>query len=230
MSERQLVQHRHAQRLQLPLEDVLERSGAGRLGPGFPPVAVEHLGDDDADHALELAGGPELGEQVVELVRRQVHVLEEQDAAVQLHLPWRREPVLERVQVAADEGRRDPAGRDGAHVRVVGVTGDRAVRVALERLHGREEREVRPLLDAHGAEARAVERGQTRLLPDRHVHVRDVGEPHERLRILRDRAEIDVGQDLCGADAAPQALHGVDIGVGEIAVMSAPRRSGVPAT
>ena len=111
--------------------------------------------------------------------------------------------------------RGDPAGRDRAHVRVVGVARDRAVGVALERLHGREEREVRPLRDAHGAEARAVERGETRLLPDRHVQVRDVGEPHERLRVRRDRAEIDVGQDLCGADAAPQALHDVDLGVGE---------------
>src|SRR5438128_2399297 len=56
MAERQLVEHGHAERLEVMLEHVFERARAGPVGglALVAPVTVLHLADDDADRLLEL--------------------------------------------------------------------------------------------------------------------------------------------------------------------------------
>src|SRR5438270_2998244 len=89
VAERQLVQERDAERLEVLLEDVLERPRAGPVGrlALVAPVAVLHLAEDDADRLLQLARGRELGQEPVHVVRRRLHVLEEEDRAGQADLP-----------------------------------------------------------------------------------------------------------------------------------------------
>src|SRR5438094_4421007 len=57
VAQRQLVEHRHAERLQMLLEDVLERARAGPVGclPQVAPVGVLHLAHDHSFDLLQLA-------------------------------------------------------------------------------------------------------------------------------------------------------------------------------
>src|SRR5205823_13861066 len=89
VAQRQLVEHRHAERLQMLLEDVLERARAGPVGclPQVAPVGVLHLAHDHSFDLLQLARGCQLCEKAVEVVRGQLDVLEEEDRAVKLDLP-----------------------------------------------------------------------------------------------------------------------------------------------
>jgi hypothetical protein len=54
-------------------------------------LALVHLADHHADDAVELPGVSQLREDPVDAPRRAVDVLEEEDAAVEVDLPRRRE-------------------------------------------------------------------------------------------------------------------------------------------
>src|SRR6185312_9008441 len=91
VAEGQAVENRHAERLQVLLEDVLEgaRPGPVRSLALVAPVAVLHLADDDACDPAELPGVTELREHPVDVVGRGLVVLEEEDRPVDVELPGR---------------------------------------------------------------------------------------------------------------------------------------------
>jgi hypothetical protein len=62
---------------------------------------------------------------------------------------------------------------------------------------------------------RPVEGRQPGPLAQRHVQRGDVGVAEERLGVLGDQVEVQVGQELHGAEPAGEALDDVDLGVGE---------------
>ena len=96
------------------------------------PVALLHLSDYDAGDRVQFAGVEELDEEAVEVPGRQVDVLEEENAAVELDLPGRAHRLHEQPQAAADERRGRLPSADRPHVRIVGVARDLAGRGAAE--------------------------------------------------------------------------------------------------
>src|SRR5712691_279624 len=216
VAEREVVQDRNAERLEMKFEHVLHRAAAEPRF-GLPVLlALVHLADHDACDALELSGVPELRQHSVDVPGRAVHVLEEEDRAVELDLPWSRERLAQEPEAAPDERRGCLAAADRADVRIV-----RARRYLAERLrtgHGPQEALLRPvaaLRTAHPGEAGPVERDEAGALADCYVKSRDVGVADERLRVLGDRVVVEVGDDLRGSVAAAQELDDVDLRVSE---------------
>src|SRR5215470_1338383 len=103
----------------------------------------------------------------VEVVRRRVRVLEEEDDAVEVDLPRRAHGLHEEPQAAADERRRHPSAVDGPEPWIVGVarhlTGPTRPQDVEETLLREGRRVVRP--DAH--QAVPVDGRDTGTLPDR---------------------------------------------------------------
>src|SRR4051812_42843522 len=215
MPEGQLVENGDLERPQAALQDVLDRAGTRGVGAGSPPVALEQFADHHAADLVELARVRELMELHLHDVRKLVHLFEEQDRAVEDGIPGRTDQVDEREQVAADDGRGDAAACDRADVRIVGVAGDVARAARGEGCDRRVPGERRALRYPHRAEARAVEGGETGLLAKGDVQVRDVGEAHQRLGIVRDQIVVEEGKDLDRARTAPENLDHVDLRVGE---------------
>ena len=215
MAERQLVEHGHAERLQVLLEDVLERARAGPVGglALVTPVAVLHLADEDADRLLQLARGSELRQEPVHVVRRRLDVLEEEERAGEVDLPRSPHRLHEEPQAAADEWRAHLAAPDRPHVRVVGVARDLAEPAAAQHAQQAIAREIGRLGRPHADEAVAVERREPRPLTDRDVERGDVRVPDERLRVRGDRVKVEVWDRLGGAVAALEALDDVDLRV-----------------
>src|SRR5207253_11245534 len=121
VAERQLVEHGHSERLEALLEDVLERLRGAPVGGRARQVAVValvHLADDDARDPVELAGVAKLCQLAVDVVRRRVRVLEEEDRAVGLELPRRREGLEQEPETASHERGGDAPRGDRADVRV----------------------------------------------------------------------------------------------------------------
>src|SRR5580765_2115465 len=123
VAERKLVEHGNAERLEVLLEHVFERTRARPVGSLalVAPVAVLHLSDDHAGDALKLAGGGELRQKTVDVVRRRFHVLEEQDRVVGLEFPRRAHGLHEEPETAADERRRHLPAVQRADIGVVGI-------------------------------------------------------------------------------------------------------------
>src|SRR4051794_21614819 len=217
VAERKLVEHGNAQRLEVLLEHVFERARACPVGsfPLVAPVAVLHLSDDHSGDSLELAGGGELRQEAVDVVRRRLHVLEEQDRVVGLELPRRAHRLHQEPQAAADERCRDLPAVQRADIRVVGIPRDLARAVARQHVDESFAREARPVFVADSDEAVAVQRGEASRLADRNVQGGDVGIPDERLGVRADDIEVEVRNRLGRAEAALQALHDIDLGVRE---------------
>src|SRR6476646_5260994 len=134
--ERKLVEHGKTERLEVLLEHVFERTRARPVGSLalVAPVAVLHLSDDHAGDALELAGGGELRQEAVDVVRRRFHVLEEQDRVVGLELPRRAHGLHEETEAAADERCRHLPAVQRADIGVVGIPRDLARAAACQPL------------------------------------------------------------------------------------------------
>ena len=132
MAEREAVEHRDAERLEALLENVLERARASPVGDRaqIAPVALLHLPYDDARDTVELAGLRELQEVPVDVVRRAVRVLEEEDRAVELDLPLRPHRLHEQPEAASDERCSRLAASDRPQPRIVGTRRDRAFAAA----------------------------------------------------------------------------------------------------
>src|SRR3954466_2790105 len=147
VAERKLVEHGNAQRLEVLLEHVFERARACPVGsfPLVAPVAVLHLSDDHSGDSPEPAGGGELRQEAVDVVRRRLHVLEEQDRVVGLELPRRAHRLHQEPEAPADERRVHAAAAERANVRVVGIARDFACPVAGEHLQQPFARELRRL-------------------------------------------------------------------------------------
>ena len=157
----------------------------------------------------------ELDESPVDVPGRRVHVLEEEDRAVEVDLPGRSHGLHEEPEAAACKRRRGLAANDGAHVGVVRVARDLARAAAPQNLEEARSGERRRLLVAHACDTGAVERGETRALPDRDVEGGDVGIADERLRVRGDDVEVEEGNRLRRPVAALHAVDDVDLGVGE---------------
>src|SRR6476619_5101701 len=215
--ERKLVEHGNTERLEVLLEHVFERTRARPVGSLalIAPVAVLHLSDDHAGDALELAGGGELSQKTVDVVRRRFHVLEEQDRVVGLEFPRRAHGLHEEPEAAAEERCRHFSAVQCADVRVVGVPRDLARAAACQHLDEPIAGERRPILVADSDEAVPVQRGEPGRLADCDVQGSDVGIPDEGLGVRADDIEVEVRNRLGRAEAALQALHDVDLGVRE---------------
>src|ERR1700694_4624252 len=100
MSDRQPIKRGDAQRHDQLVEDVLQAEGAREAGLVVVGLAVLALADDDPCRLLQLAGEPEVVEQVVEGVWLSVHVLEHQDLATRIYLPRRAEGGADKSQAA----------------------------------------------------------------------------------------------------------------------------------
>jgi hypothetical protein len=174
--------------------------------------------DDDARDRVELAGVRELKEVPVDRVRRAADVLEEQDRALQLELPRRRQRLHEELEAAADERRRHLAAANDAEPGIVGVRRHLPGTATAEHLQQPVLREVADVRAADAREAVAVDRRQPRALANRDVQRGDVGEPDERLRVLGDRLEVEVWDRLSRAEPALEHLHDVDLGIREVRI------------
>src|SRR6476646_6027261 len=124
--EREFVEDRHAERLQVLLEHVLERSRARPLRrfAHVSVVAVLHLADHNTGRLLELAGVLELIEEAVEEIRRELHVLEEEDRALELDLPGRAHRLNQEPEAASDERSGHLPRADRAYIGIVGIAWD----------------------------------------------------------------------------------------------------------
>jgi len=145
-----------------------------------------------------------------------VHVFEEEDAAVEVELPRRRQRFAKQPEAAADERRGCAATADRADVRIVRPCGDLAQRLRI----GKRSQEplLRPVASlgaAHAGEARTVEADEPGPLANRDVQDGDVGVADQRLRVRGDDVEVEVRDDLRRAIATAQHLDHVDLGVGE---------------
>ena len=80
---------------------------------------------------------------------------------------------------------------------------------------------------AHGHQVGAVEGGQPGPLAQGDVQGGDVGVATERLGVVGDQREVEVGDQLHRPEPAGQALHHVDLGVGEHRLQVAGPRLGV---
>src|SRR2546423_10254987 len=126
--ERELVEHGYAERLEVLFEDVLERAGAGPVRglPLVAPVAVLHLPHDHAGRLLQLSGVRELGQEAVDVVRGRLHVLEEQDRALDVDLPRSPHRLHQQPEAASDERRGHLAAVERPDVRIVRIARDLA--------------------------------------------------------------------------------------------------------
>ena len=118
------------------------------------------------DDLLELPRVPELGQHAVDVPRRRMDVLEEENATVQVELPRGRERLAEQPQAATDEGRGCTARAECADVRVLRAAGDLAE--GLGRRERAQQAFLRPLAlrIAHSGQPRPVERHEPGALPD----------------------------------------------------------------
>ena len=215
VADGQLVQHRDPERLQVLLQDLLQRLGPGPLGALLAPVAPGHVADGHPGDPGQLAGLLQLGEHPVDVPGRRVDLLEEQDRPLQLELPWRAHGLEQQPQVAAGQGPGGPAAADRPEEGVVGVGRHRAGAVAPQRGQQPVAGEVAGLGPAHGHQVGAVEGGQPGQLAQGDVQGGDVGVAQEGLGVLGDQLEVEVGDQLHRPEPAGQALDHVDLGVGE---------------
>ena len=157
----------------------------------------------------------ELDEVAVEVVRRRMCVLEEEDGSLELDLPRRAHRLHEEPEAAADDRRGDPPAADRPHPRVVGVVRHLARSAGPEDIEKPVRRERRRLDGADAHQAVPVDRRDSRPLADRHVQRGEIRVADERLRVLGDEVEVHVRDGLRRAEAALERLHDVHLGVGE---------------
>ena len=215
----ELVQHRHAERLEALLEHVLDRLRPRPLGPLLAPVAVapcRRLRRRRRRRACPPASSCTRNPSTYQAGR--VDVLEEEDAAVEVDLPRRAHRLHEQPEAAADERRRDAAPRRSpARTGRPGLAAPRrsSSPARTSRRRALAERRRRPCR-RRPCKPVAVERREARPLAQRDVCSAVMSrEADERLRVRGDEVEVEVGDELGRAVAALHALDDVDLGVGE---------------
>src|SRR5437870_5746840 len=168
VTERQLVEHGHAERLQVLLQHVLERARARPVGrlPQVAPLAVLHLADDDPGDSLQLFGGCELGQETIQMVRRQLDVLEEEDRALRLELPRRPHRLHQEPQATPHERRGHLAAANRTDVGIVRIPRNLAGAPCGEDLQQPLARERRGLPVPDPRQAVGVEGGEAGALAD----------------------------------------------------------------
>ena len=158
---------------------------------------------------------------------RHVHVLEEEDRAVEIDLPGRSR-VSRRSQRQPPTSGGVACGRASrADVQVVGPRGTSPSASVAQRPQETLACPV-PLLRRRPRH-RAVERDETRALADRDVQRRDVGIADERLRVRGDHVEVEEGTPAPPVAAAQHWTTSTS-GSAKRAVRSSARCSGGPAT
>ena len=157
----------------------------------------------------------ELDELPVQVVRRRVRVLEEEDGAVELDLPRRAHGLHQQPEAASDEGRGHATAVQRSHPRVVGIVRHVADTAGVEHVEEplRGERRRVGRADAH--QAVAVDGRDPRALPERDVQGRQVRVADERLRIVRDQVEVEERDRLGRSETALERLDDVDVGIAE---------------
>src|SRR6266511_5189949 len=179
------------------------------------PFASCELSDDDASHSFQLPDLLEVEELAVELDRCAVRVLEEEDRAVQVHLPGRADRVDEAPEIAPDQAATRPAADDGKRGEALPILRYGPGPVALKDFQqaiGSERGNVG--LSEH-RQTRAVEGRKLGKTKQRGLKRRDVRGADECLRTPRDCLEVEQRNDLRRAVAATHALDRVDVRVGE---------------
>ena len=86
-----------------------------QLGRRTGRSAIEHLAEDDAAHALHLAGLAQLPEHAVDLIGLGADIFKEEQLAFGLRLVGGAQQSHENAQAAAIECAASPAGVQGAH-------------------------------------------------------------------------------------------------------------------
>src|SRR5919201_201271 len=87
VAERQIEEHRDAQWFEVLLQHVFERLATQPRVALLRRIRLRELADRDARDTLELPGVAQLREHAVEVPRRAVDVLEEEDGVVEVDLP-----------------------------------------------------------------------------------------------------------------------------------------------
>ena len=171
-----------------------------RLAP--PGELPEH----DCAHAPQGAGLGELDEHPVDGVAALPGVLQQQDAARRARREGRADERLKRLQVPADERRRDGARAPGGGVEgpepereAGGAPGDHPSKLG--------EGGLRQSPAAEAGQGRGVQGGPTPMLVEEHVKRGDVAESDEELAPVRSRPGGEPGEQALAPVPAAHAPH-----------------------